>query len=801
MAKQPTISTIASGFYSTQKLNENFTAIRDKFDEFLSLQGDTPNSMSADLDVNSQDILNAKNINANGLYLNGQLVTALESSANDIVYNTVELLQASTEAARGTGSLWVASDWTFEEVASGESFTTAGGVKLLRQTNEVERSAPITANARARLDADVPSSGLPQTIKLEKLRTDYSEFSVFTPMTYDGRLWNRWYHTNRIGNSNATGAPRNYTTSEVGLYDSSIVSKVADNWSSGTMGTSSTGTQATSSGTRTGTWTGSATVDGVTDIRYSTVAGDKVVYTVTGTERIAWRAYKNGGNGGWVEILIEESSVEIASANYDVPVDSGTSRRTVKLDNTSLSNGQVEIPLASGLDSSDTYTVTITVDASNPSGGRSYDGGITEYADIAYNTTGLHGRVQEKTVGSTTGNLMYWSGLTVVYEVTDATRIDWNFIQGSNFSTADFKVYDNTGTEISTYENQTHDTNGSQILSAVTVCKGLTKGTYYIHISPSSTAIGNDQRIYDVGVKSYDETVAGDITSDEFDLQGQAVVLSDATTYGQSNLIFGGNTEYAVQFATTDRTLTDNDFVTGVHNTSANPTEANPTNFVVKVDGTVVDYANASQYDSWTGELIEITFSTVVSDHDTGTAIVRLDWTLNYSAAGYQCQIVENITAATVYSGIHYGALMLVSPNRDTSVTVALQGQLGNNVGGGFDSRYFDGWGTDTPADYDNSSYAIDQRCLTIAHYNDEYVVAATILNPQEIDRGYVGEADYQTTWSSYNDRVSGTSKGYVRSYRVPSNGRILRLQGDTATFKKSYRCYKGRRMKTLLGA
>lgn len=79
MSKKPTITTISSGYASNTQLNNNFTAIRNAFDNTLSLDGSTPNSMTADLDLNGKAILNAGNIDVDNLTLNGQTVTELTS--------------------------------------------------------------------------------------------------------------------------------------------------------------------------------------------------------------------------------------------------------------------------------------------------------------------------------------------------------------------------------------------------------------------------------------------------------------------------------------------------------------------------------------------------------------------------------------------------------------------------------------------------------------------------------------------------------------------------------------------------
>lgn len=62
MAKKPTISTITTGFASVTTLNANYEALRDAFDNTISRDGSTPNTMTADFDMNSNDILNVKSI-------------------------------------------------------------------------------------------------------------------------------------------------------------------------------------------------------------------------------------------------------------------------------------------------------------------------------------------------------------------------------------------------------------------------------------------------------------------------------------------------------------------------------------------------------------------------------------------------------------------------------------------------------------------------------------------------------------------------------------------------------------------
>ena len=84
MAKKPSITTVSSGYQATTTINNNTQNLRDAFDNTLSLDGSTPNAMQADLDMDSNDILNVNTLRVGGLYINGQPV-----SPGSIQYNGV----------------------------------------------------------------------------------------------------------------------------------------------------------------------------------------------------------------------------------------------------------------------------------------------------------------------------------------------------------------------------------------------------------------------------------------------------------------------------------------------------------------------------------------------------------------------------------------------------------------------------------------------------------------------------------------------------------------------------------------
>lgn len=59
MAKIDNLNTVSGGYLSVPQINENFNIVADAFDNTLSRDGSTPNTMQSDLDMNGFAILNA----------------------------------------------------------------------------------------------------------------------------------------------------------------------------------------------------------------------------------------------------------------------------------------------------------------------------------------------------------------------------------------------------------------------------------------------------------------------------------------------------------------------------------------------------------------------------------------------------------------------------------------------------------------------------------------------------------------------------------------------------------------------
>jgi len=160
MAKGPTITTIASGYYSRTALNDNFTNIDAAFDNTLSLDGSTPNSMQGDLDLNGNQVINGVG-KFNTLYLDNDLVgnlstaftflgawvTGTSYSAYDVVTdsgNTYVALEAHTAGSTFSTDL-SAAKWSIL-AAKGASGAGSGDMLVANNLSDVANAATSRSN-------------------------------------------------------------------------------------------------------------------------------------------------------------------------------------------------------------------------------------------------------------------------------------------------------------------------------------------------------------------------------------------------------------------------------------------------------------------------------------------------------------------------------------------------------------------------------------------------------------------------------------------------------------------------------
>jgi len=135
MAKRPTTTSITTGHASITALNNNITALRNHFDNTISRDGSSPNTMSADLDLNGNDLNN---------------VGALKNtSGQDIVALTQGFMNTANTAATNAGNSATASATS---AASSSSSATASASSATASASSATGAASSATAAAATLD-------------------------------------------------------------------------------------------------------------------------------------------------------------------------------------------------------------------------------------------------------------------------------------------------------------------------------------------------------------------------------------------------------------------------------------------------------------------------------------------------------------------------------------------------------------------------------------------------------------------------------------------------------------------------
>ena len=107
-----TLNDITSGYASVDTLNSNFTAIETALENTLSRDGTTPNSMSADLDMNGRGILNATSVMVNGVNL-ATLTTVATAAAASAAAALVSENNAEVSETNAAASASIIADWEY----------------------------------------------------------------------------------------------------------------------------------------------------------------------------------------------------------------------------------------------------------------------------------------------------------------------------------------------------------------------------------------------------------------------------------------------------------------------------------------------------------------------------------------------------------------------------------------------------------------------------------------------------------------------------------------------------------------
>ena len=130
MAKRPTTTSITTGHASITALNANITALKEGFDNTISRDGSSPNTMSADLDLNGNDLNNVgalKNTSGQDIVAltQGYMNTANTAATNASNSATASATSASSSATSATSSATSATASANSATASASSATSA----------------------------------------------------------------------------------------------------------------------------------------------------------------------------------------------------------------------------------------------------------------------------------------------------------------------------------------------------------------------------------------------------------------------------------------------------------------------------------------------------------------------------------------------------------------------------------------------------------------------------------------------------------------------------------------------------
>lgn len=171
MAKLPTISTLTGSFGSQSAINTSLQALRSAFTNTLSRDGSSPNQMEADIDLNSNDLLNVNMLSVEELRVNGEVFnpaaavsipdwegawqTATSYAVNDLVQqngNTYICIVAHTSGTFATDL--GANKWELF-VEKGASGAGSGDLVAANNLSDVDDAATARANLDLAIGTDV----------------------------------------------------------------------------------------------------------------------------------------------------------------------------------------------------------------------------------------------------------------------------------------------------------------------------------------------------------------------------------------------------------------------------------------------------------------------------------------------------------------------------------------------------------------------------------------------------------------------------------------------------------------------
>lgn len=648
--------------------------------------------------------------------------------------------------------------------------TVGGAVGVV---GSVPVGSVVTASAFLAAANDlVPVSGIRNEMAIQKLDTTYLEFAIFSPLDSQGVDFARWLSMGDRTNAEMD-APDLGTATLARLYATQSIPRFGATGSAGITAATATATQLSSSGEVTfeGAWS-TATAGGVTG-EYTTDPDESMTYTVTVPEngRITIESPSVYSQSAVHKVVCRKAGVEISAANYTLFEVNGDRICDQRQPGSALGVYTVAKDLSAG-----TYTVELSfVGGVNADVKRLYVKQCKAWNPVAFNAVGVHGCVTANSDSGVLSDRAMQPGVIIVYQFTDATRVDWNYWGTTLAGTVAFSVYDSVGNEIAEYDSTGVDMSAKSGLTVHKVASGLPKGTYYLHVETLNTNYYKP-RMYSSGALAYDETSPGAIT-DTFDILDIPLRPTGGSDLGTYNIIGPGALDAAFRVRLPSEASSAANWVGSVH---GNETTITNSNLTVKVDGVEIDWAGAAQYAMFYGSSITLEFSTemFVPSSDNTTPFGTLTRVVEYLPGGLVKHHMTRAHTLDMYCEIDYCAAMLQVSNVNTGTNYS------DSVGGGFtdldteqDGSFVFGVGTDV-------STTLPSFNRDLRFKNGEYITIASIDDPLPL------AAQYEALGATIAGRVLNYSTGRVKAYTEAAEFTLP--AGSSFVFEKTFRVLPG---------
>jgi hypothetical protein len=193
MAKKPTLVDLTSQYGAQSTINGNNALIEASFENTLSLDGSSPNSMQADFDLNSNDLLNAATLYADTLILGGSVITPTTSlTLLNIAASNVDVIDgggywvgANVETILAEIGVDLATKQPLDNgLTSIAALTTAADKMLYTTAFDTYALADLTAAGRALLD-DADNTAQRVTLGLGTFAVEDTADYVLAQGTWD----------------------------------------------------------------------------------------------------------------------------------------------------------------------------------------------------------------------------------------------------------------------------------------------------------------------------------------------------------------------------------------------------------------------------------------------------------------------------------------------------------------------------------------------------------------------------------------------------------------------------------------